>query len=190
MIILAIDTAGADCSAAIYDSGTGQTLSRQTETIGKGHAERLMAMVSQVCDAACLPLRNMERIAVTIGPGSFTGIRVGVSAARGLALALDIPVVGISTLSVLAAAARSDSRDRPLLVAMDAKRDAVYCQLFGADGEALNEPQAMPIADASALVAETGAAVTGSGAGLLTGDSAGPADRFPIGLVADETAVV
>jgi tRNA threonylcarbamoyladenosine biosynthesis protein TsaB len=189
MIILAIDTAGADCSVALYNSDLKNIVSEQTETIGKGHAERLMAMISQVCEDAGLALDSVHRIAVTIGPGSFTGIRVGVSAARGLALALNIPVVGISTLSVLAAAERSDSKDRPLLVAMDAKREAVYCQLFGPDGEALNEPQAMPIADARALAAETGAALTGSGAGLLAGDSAGPADRFPIGLVAGLGAI-
>ncbi len=184
MLILAIDTAGADCSVAICDSGTARILAQTTETIGKGHAERLMAMVSHVCNAAALSLKDMDRIAVTIGPGSFTGIRVGVSAARGLALALEVPVVGISTLSVLAEVSRADARHGPLLVAMDARRDSVYCQLFGPGGALGNEPEVMAIAQAAALAAETGAVITGSGAGLLSGAGAGPADSFPIGVVA------
>ena len=98
MIVLAIDTAGVDCSAALYDSAAGKVLSEVTETIGKGHAERLMAVIDEALAVANLPLKSVERVAVVIGPGSFTGIRVGVAAARGLALALGVESVGVTTL--------------------------------------------------------------------------------------------
>src|SRR5690606_16493325 len=89
MIVLAIDTAGVDCSAALYDGETGRMLAAVTDMIGKGHAERLMSLIDEALAQASLELTDVDRIAVVIGPGSFTGIRVGVAAARGLALALD-----------------------------------------------------------------------------------------------------
>ncbi len=94
MIVLALDTAGVDCAAALYDSETGRVLAEVCETIGKGHAERLMAMIDEALAASGLALADLDRVAVTVGPGSFTGIRVGVAAARGLALALGIEAVG------------------------------------------------------------------------------------------------
>ncbi|WP_313529866.1 tRNA (adenosine(37)-N6)-threonylcarbamoyltransferase complex dimerization subunit type 1 TsaB, partial [Shinella sp.] len=87
MIVLAIDTAGTSCSAALYDSNRDVMLGAAGEDIGRGHAERLMEFVDGALAAAGLDLPAIDRIAVTIGPGSFTGIRVGVAAARGLALA-------------------------------------------------------------------------------------------------------
>lgn len=105
MIVLAIDTAGVDCSAAVYDAQNSVVLAEVSETLGKGHAERLMAMIDEALAKAGRDLREVSRIAVTVGPGSFTGIRVGVAAARGLALALGVECVGVSTLAVLAATA-------------------------------------------------------------------------------------
>jgi len=77
MIVLAIDTAGVDCSAAVYDGDAHRLLGEATEMIGRGHAEKLMATIDAALDAAKIDLSAVERIAVTIGPGSFTGIRVG-----------------------------------------------------------------------------------------------------------------
>jgi tRNA threonylcarbamoyladenosine biosynthesis protein TsaB len=188
MILLAIDTAGIDCSAAVYDTSARTLLSAVTEEIGKGHAERLMAVIDQALDAASVELRSVGRIAVVIGPGSFTGIRVGVAAARGLALSLGVECVGVSTLETLAAShsARSD-RGKPVLVAMDAKRGEIYCQAFSADGETLSAAEALSADQVRALAGSLAADVTGSGA-MHTAEHAEATapvpDRFDIGMVA------
>ncbi|SMD04503.1 tRNA (adenosine(37)-N6)-threonylcarbamoyltransferase complex dimerization subunit type 1 TsaB [Rhizobium sp. RU36D] len=189
MILLAIDTAGADCAAAVYDSGRGIVLAEQTETIGKGHAERLMSLIDAVMAEAGLKLAAVERVAVVIGPGSFTGIRVGVAAARGLALALGVKAVGVSTLAVIAAEAlerRGDADDRPVIAVMDAKRDELYLQAFASSGAVLSPPTVASMEEAKDLAAAyPGAELAGSGSCLLS-QSADPggADRFPIRLVA------
>lgn len=178
MIVLAIDTAGIDCSAAVFDSSAGRLLSAVSEEIGKGHAERLMAVIDQALDEAQVDLHAVGRIAVVIGPGSFTGIRVGVAAARGLALSLGIDCVGVSTLETLGASHRATSgSDKPVLVAMDAKREEIYAQAFAVDGAALNEPAALSAEDVDNLVKSLSAEPTGSWI-----SKAG--DRFDIGTVA------
>ena len=98
MIILALDTAGVDCAAAVYDSGRNTVLGEASDMIGKGHAEHLIGIVDRALDQAGVTLSHIDRLAVTVGPGSFTGIRVGVAAARGFALSLDVPAVGVTTL--------------------------------------------------------------------------------------------
>lgn len=185
MIVLALDTAGVDCSAALHDSESGRTLAVVTDMIGKGHAERLMAAIDETLGRASLELQDIGRIAVVVGPGSFTGIRVGVAAARGLALALGIPSVGVTTLETLAAKKLDSPSNRPLLVAMDAKRNELYVQTFAADGTPLSAPAALSPEDASALAASMSADIAGSGHALLRGEvnSAGP-DRFDIATVA------
>jgi len=182
MIVLAIDTAGVDCSAAVYDSDSGAVLGQASETIGRGHAEKLMEKIDAALAEAGLPLEAVERVAVTVGPGSFTGIRVGVAAARGLALALGIPAVGVSTLAVLAAAKTGDA---PVVVAIDAKRGEVYLQPFE-EMRAIGQAVIGSIEDARDLVGKLGARVTGSAAPLLTGDDAeAQPDHFPIAIVAE-----
>lgn len=185
MIVLAMDTAGPDCSAALYDSESDKILAEVTENIGRGHAEKLMAVVDLALAKAGLELGAVERLAITVGPGSFTGIRVGVAAARGFALSLGVPAVGISTLDVLATKKRGEAPGQPVLAAMDAKRGEVYAQSFDADGRAQREPMALAIADAAAVAAEFSGSVTGSGAPLLRGEEpSGEPDRFPISIVA------
>lgn len=185
MIILALDTAGVDCAAALYDSATRTVLAERCERIGKGHAERLTGMISEVMDEAGLPISAIERIAVTVGPGSFTGIRTGVAAARGLALALSIPAVGVTTLEVLAAAILEEHTRGPVVVAIDAKRGEIYAQAFDADGKPLNDAQAMDAAAVRDLAAQHAATVHGSALPLLAGENTGAEpDRFPAGLAA------
>lgn len=186
MIVLALDTAGVDCAAALYDSDSNRVLAEITDTIGKGHAEHLIALVDSVLEKAGLGLDAVGRIAVTIGPGSFTGIRVGVAAARGFALSLGIPAVGITTLAVIAADRLRKSPGRPVLVAMDAKRGEVYLQEFRADGSALDEPRAMLIEDAQLLVSGFEGDLAGSATALLRGEVAAEplANIFPIDAVA------
>ena len=104
MILLAIDTASTLCAACIHDSAAGRELGRAVLDLGKGHAEHLMGVVHDAMAQAGVDFSALERIAVAVGPGSFTGIRVGVSAARGFAMALKIPAVGVTTLEAIAAA--------------------------------------------------------------------------------------
>ncbi|WP_117195362.1 tRNA (adenosine(37)-N6)-threonylcarbamoyltransferase complex dimerization subunit type 1 TsaB [Rhizobium terrae] len=187
MIVLAIDTAGVDCSAALFDSAAGLVLSTVTEAIGKGHAERLMAVIDEALSEAGLPLEAVDRIAVVIGPGSFTGIRVGVAAARGLALALGRDAVGVTTLETLARFYLSRNPGRPVVAAMDAKRSEVYTQAFSADGAPLGEPAALSPEDVYDLVERLSAAATGSWARQSpTGGEVEfeGRDRFDIAMVA------
>lgn len=162
MIVLALDTAGVDCSVALHDSAAGRTLAVVTEAIGKGHAERLMDVIDLALARAGLPLAAIGRIAVVVGPGSFTGIRVGVAAARGLALALHVPAVGVTTLEVLGNAHQSKHPGLPVVVAMDAKRGEVYAQAFSADGSPMTEPAALAPDDVSALATSLSATIAGS----------------------------
>jgi len=168
MIVLAIDTSGSGCSAAIYDSGSDAILGQSGADIGRGHAERLMEFVDEALASADRPIGDIDRIAVTIGPGSFTGIRVGVATARGLALALGKPAVGISSLHVLAEEARAAAPGKAVLVAIDAKRDEVYVQAFDAAGHAVTEPEALAVMTARDRFVGFEGGVAGSGAELLT----------------------
>jgi tRNA threonylcarbamoyladenosine biosynthesis protein TsaB len=137
MISLAIDTSAHLCAAAIHDSGRDAILSEATEEIGRGHAERLMDVISAVLTAAGKDYSALGRVIATTGPGSFTGIRVGLATARGIGLGLGIEVCGVGTLEAAAFEARRlapQSQARPLLACFDARRGEAYCQFFDAPG--------------------------------------------------------
>src|SRR3954449_1964487 len=114
MRLLAIDTTLEACSVGVSaaDARPPVTIS---EVIGRGHAERLIGMVQSALNEAGLTVADLERIAVTIGPGSFTGVRVGIAAVRGLTLVTSCPAVGIGTLAVIAERARALAGARPVL---------------------------------------------------------------------------
>jgi len=149
MRLLAIDTTLEACSVGVSadDARPPVTIS---EVIGRGHAERLLGMVRAAMVEAGLSFVDLDRIAVTIGPGSFTGVRVGIAAARGLALVTGCPAVGIGTLAVLAERARALAGARSVLAVLDARRGEVYAQSFDRHGAPLGPPEAA----AAALVAE------------------------------------
>ncbi|MCO6187377.1 tRNA (adenosine(37)-N6)-threonylcarbamoyltransferase complex dimerization subunit type 1 TsaB [Rhizobium sp. L1K21] len=186
MKLLAIDTSGADCSAAVYDCDAAAVLAERQETIGKGHAEKLMGMIDAVLHDCGLDMAEIGKIGVVVGPGSFTGIRVGVSVARGFGLALGVPLASVTTLETLAYdAVRQSGSEEPILTVMDAKRGQVYLQLFGADGGALDDPFVMEIDAARAFYAANPARLAGSGSALLRGFEASPEiDHLPIDVVA------
>ncbi|WP_142778605.1 tRNA (adenosine(37)-N6)-threonylcarbamoyltransferase complex dimerization subunit type 1 TsaB [Agrobacterium sp. T29] len=189
MIVLALDTSGVDCSACVYDSAFDRVLGEVCETIGKGHAERLMAVIGGALEQAQLSLQNVGRIAVTIGPGSFTGIRVGVAAARGFALSLGVEAVGVTTLETLALHHLLANPGRPVAVGLDAKRGEAYLQTFGADGSPLREAALLSLDDAKTVTTGFDGAVIGSAAPLLAGLEAGSGpDHFPIASVARAAA--
>lgn len=164
MILLAIDTALAACSVAVLDTrGGGERLFTSCEEIGRGHAERLMSMVEDVMTRADVTFADLTRIAVTTGPGSFTGLRVGLSVARGLALVLGIPVVGISTLAAVASGAVRQQSVENLDVVLDARGGEVYHQRFDGEGSPLGAP-GVAEAQRLALKLTKDARLAGSGA--------------------------
>src|SRR5947208_15870834 len=148
MLILAIDTALDACAAGVLDTDAGKLIAQESQPMKRGHAEALMPLLARVIKQAGIAFADLDRIAVTTGPGSFTGLRVGLSAARGIALAANKPVVGLTTLTAYAAPVVSQNRQQPVISAIDARHDQVYFQVFGGDGSALIEPRVAPIADA------------------------------------------
>lgn len=172
MKLLAIDTCADRCAACVLDTGDG-TAHEVSREMSKGHAEHLMDVVGECLEAARTGFDGLDRLAVTVGPGSFTGVRVGVAAARGLALALGIPCVGVSTLEALAAAARAAYPGRPVLAANDARREEIYAALYEGDGTESGPPHVTTVSAAAAFVtADT--VLTGSASGQIVDAGAAP----------------
>ncbi|MGI9402844.1 MAG: tRNA (adenosine(37)-N6)-threonylcarbamoyltransferase complex dimerization subunit type 1 TsaB [Rhizobiaceae bacterium] len=141
MITLAIDSSGPICAAAIHRLADDIILSEISEDIGRGHAERLMDVITATLDGTDLDYSSISKIAVAAGPGSFTGIRVGLATARGLALGLSVPALGVNTLKAHWYAAGGSNG----LVVADARRDEAYCQFFVEDDEiSLEADHSMP----------------------------------------------
>ncbi|PST27077.1 tRNA (adenosine(37)-N6)-threonylcarbamoyltransferase complex dimerization subunit type 1 TsaB [Mesorhizobium plurifarium] len=184
MLVLAIDTSGSGCFAAVYDDRSGELLSCAGADIGRGHAERLMEFVDEALTASARELVEIDRIAVTTGPGSFTGIRVGVAAARGLALALGKPAVGVSTLRVVAEGTRLKQAGQPVLVVIDAKRDEFYLQAFDASGSAQGEAEILSAEEAHARFSGFAGIVCGSGARAVTGADGDRTDTIDMATLA------
>lgn len=125
--LLAIDTAGPRLQLAL---STGERVDTLVEDMPTGQAERIFPAVAELLARNGITYADLTRVAVTTGPGSFTGVRIGLSAARGLALALGIPAIGVPSLFAIALGAGSD----PLAVLLDARRDEAYFQLFSGPG--------------------------------------------------------
>jgi len=164
MNLLAIDTALEACSVAVV--GKRRPPVTMSETVGRGHAERLFGMIDQAMNEAGLVFADLERIAVTVGPGSFTGLRVGIAAARGLALVVKCPVVGVGTLEVHAASARATAGAVPITAVLDARRGEVYAQRFAASGAPLGSPSVGP-PEAVAAQIGVGDLLAGAGADIV-----------------------
>lgn len=157
-VVLAFDTAGSACSVAVAHGH--ETLAHERHEMRHGHAEALLPMVDRVMAAAGLLPKEIGTIAVTVGPGGFTGIRAGLAAAHGLALAAGARLVGISSfVAVAGAIAKSDMT---LLVALDSRRDDLYVQLFDA--------RHAPLTDAQAIAPERLAAWVANGELAIAGD--------------------
>lgn len=180
MNILAFDTCFAACSAAAlsFDPGASapDRLHGLFEPMATGHAERLVAMIGEVMVGAGLAFADLDRIAVTNGPGSFTGTRISVAAARALALSFSVDVVAVSSLAVMAEQAARYLASEPnathlsglngasLLIAVDARRGEVYAQQFRTSGaDPITAPLLLPARDAAAL-GDGPLIVAGSGA--------------------------
>lgn len=164
MIVLAFDTAQGALSAAVHD-GEG-VLASAFELRTRGHAEELLRAIETVLAEAALGFSDLDALAVTIGPGTFTGLRVGLAAARGLALALGLPLVGITTLEAIAADVVANEGET-VVAAFDAKRGEVYLQAFDAEGAPLMEPALVAVADAGTHLPHRRLLLVGTGAALL-----------------------
>jgi tRNA threonylcarbamoyladenosine biosynthesis protein TsaB len=172
MNILGFDTSMGACSAAVaVDAGGGNLrLFHLCESMDRGQAERLMPMIDEVLSKSGLKLSDVDRIATTNGPGTFTGTRISVAAARALALASAKPIVVFSSLEVIAHNPRLRlDMACDLVVAMNANRGEAYVQVFEASSRtAKSAPLLLPLADCSSLLLRAPVLVAGTAAGQVT----------------------
>src|SRR6266404_8995386 len=176
MLVLAIDTALDACSAGVLDTDTGKLIALESQPMKRGHAEALMPLIARVIKQAGIAFASFDRIAVTTGPGSFTGLRVGLSAARGIALAANKPVVGLTTLTAFAAPVVSQNAEQPVISAIDARHDQVYFQVVSGNGSSLILPRVAPIEEALGASRFGAPYLVGNAAKIL-------ADRWPADAV-------
>jgi len=174
MITLSFDTSLSACSAAVIDTDANScVLAASYCEPGKGHAEILLGMIDEVMSKAGVGFRDIDRQMVTIGPGSFTGVRVALAAARGFSLAHDIPICGLSTMRAIAAnrsKLNAEYNSCPVAVIIDARRNQAYGQIFDADFNALCAPAVIDVDNLGVWLEpwETGPLILmGSGAGLV-----------------------
>jgi tRNA threonylcarbamoyl adenosine modification protein YeaZ len=179
MNLLAIDTAANLCAACVFDTEAGVELGRVVLDIGKGHAERLMGVIEEALSISKTGYDALGAVAVATGPGSFTGVRVGVSTARGLALALKIPAIGVTTLEAIAAETRSAFPGRPTMVVIDARRGECYATVQDQRGKTLHAPVVAGLEEAVELARKYGPVLSGSAAAMIA--TAAAPEEFDVG---------
>jgi tRNA threonylcarbamoyl adenosine modification protein YeaZ len=154
-IILAIDTALHACAVMLYDTqkqGTPQeVIAKSVLPMQRGHVEVLMPQLQTLFQQANLAFEAIDRIGVTIGPGSFTGLRVGLSASKGLGLALNKPVIGITTFAAFAAPFIGANSDTPIMVTLEARQTQIYTQILSPQGKTLLDPQLIEAQEAALI---------------------------------------
>lgn len=162
MKVLALDSATSACSAALWQDGA--IVAQRFVEMERGQSEVLVPMVAEVMAEAGAVFAQLDLLAVTVGPGAFTGIRIGLATARALALAAAKPLAGIATPDAVAAAIPPAERTgRTILVALDSRRDEVWVQAFSADLAPLGEPTALLPLEAAKML---------SGPVVVAGDAA------------------
>lgn len=167
MRVLAIDTAlGAATAAVVQTDDDGAMAHVFSAAMARGHAEALMPLVRDAL-ASAGGLSGIERIAVTVGPGSFTGLRVGLACARAMALGTGLPIVGVTTLAALAAPVIDAGDGLAVAVAIDARHGRVFFQAFGPDGRSLAPPRLVSAKDAARATGDGATLIVGSGADVV-----------------------
>jgi tRNA threonylcarbamoyladenosine biosynthesis protein TsaB len=192
VIVLGLDTATKACSAAVWRDGV--VLAHECAHMERGHTEALVPMVRRVLAAAAAGFADVRLVGVTVGPGAFTGLRVGVATARGIALAADIPCIGVTTLEAIAAAVpRRERDDRTVLAVLDTRRGDFYAQAFSAQENEAAAPQSVDAAGLPDLVAAREALVVGDArvaavaalrAAGIAAEAVGGSDHADAGVVA------
>ena len=167
MRVLAIDTALEACSVAVLDTAHADVRVQESLPMQRGHAEALMPLIERMLSRAQLEVSALDRIAVTTGPGSFTGLRVGIAAARGIALAAGKQAIGLSTLAAFAAPFIAADDTLPVVVAIEARRDHVYLQVFGPGGRTVVVPHVAPLREALCVSTIGAPRITGTAANKL-----------------------
>lgn len=168
--LLAFDCSGGACSAAAWVDG--EIVAERFAAMERGQAEALMPQIREVMAAASLGFSDLDAVATTIGPGSFTGLRIGLAAARGMALAASLPLIPLTSFDALLAALPADRRGGwPAAACIDSRRGPVFVQLFDAADRPLGRPASVDPGEFEAwlppgpllIVADGAAAVTGTG---------------------------
>jgi tRNA threonylcarbamoyladenosine biosynthesis protein TsaB len=172
MKILAIDTALPAVSACVLDDSADSPEAQETIPMERGHAEALLPLIERVMARVEGGFEALGRVAVTVGPGSFTGLRVGIAAARAIGIACGIPVTGVSTLAALAAPLILEQKPGLVAVAIDARHGNVYFAAFGPDGRAIMPPRIASVREAVRSLGAGPVRLAGSGAPLLAIEAA------------------
>jgi tRNA threonylcarbamoyladenosine biosynthesis protein TsaB len=167
LIVLALDTALAACSVCLFDAQRDKVIASESAVLGKGHAEALLPMLERVIAKLDGGWGAIDRIGVSVGPGSYTGLRVGIAAARAAALATGRPAIGVTTLAALAAPLLGVSEDMPIAAAIDARHGNVFFQLFSPEGRPLEEPAALSLAEAAERIGDRPVHLVGSASQAL-----------------------
>jgi tRNA threonylcarbamoyl adenosine modification protein YeaZ len=171
MRILAIDTSCGAASVAIVEGGRAGPLAMMSRPMARGHADALPLMVEEAMRGIDGGFPSLTRIAVATGPGSFTGIRIGLAMARAMGLALATPVVGVSTLAAFAAPLLSEPRTGIIAATIDARHGSVYFQLFEASGRPLGPPRCDTPRECVRAIGAGPAWLAGDAAALVAGEA-------------------
>lgn len=165
--VLAIDTALGACAVCVMEAGRPLPIALDIEEMTTGQAEALMPMVQRVMGQVEGGFASLSRIAVTVGPGSFTGLRIGIAAARAIGLATGVPVVGVSTLSAYAAPLINPQESGVIAVGIDARHGALFFQAFTAAGRTIVLPRVISAKEAGRAIGSGPVLLAGSGAAAL-----------------------
>lgn len=171
MRVLAIDTALNACAAGVLDAETGAVLAEESLSLERGHAEALLPLVDRVVSGIEGRFAAIDRVAVTVGPGSYTGLRVGISAARAIGLAAGAPVVGVTTLSALLAPLVATGERRIAAAAIDARHGGVYMQAVAPGGRTVVPASHLSLRDAVRHLGSGPVVITGSGAAVIAAEA-------------------
>jgi tRNA threonylcarbamoyl adenosine modification protein YeaZ len=171
MRILAIDTALGACSACVLEAGAAAPLAGEQLAMERGHAEALMPLVERVMNTVEGGFGSLDRVAVTVGPGSYTGLRVGVSAARAIAFAAGIPAVGVTTVAACAAPLIGRESGRVIAAALDARHGQVWFQALTAEGKPLVSLRQASYRDAARAIGAGPVSLVGSSAPAVANEA-------------------
>lgn len=171
MRILAVDTSCGAASVALVEGGRAEPLAVISRPMARGHADALAPMIEEATRGLEGGFSSLARIAVTTGPGSFTGIRVGLAMARAMGMALGIPVVGVSTLAAFAAPLLGELRSGIIAATIDARHGSVYFQLFEASGRPLGPPRCDTLRECVRAIGAGPAWFAGDAAALVAGEA-------------------